>query len=164
MNRYWKADAATSKKIIALLNQWDAVAAKARKLALRHGATTKLYTTSGFATRYVSGFIFKDKSMVDRKLFVPLKDTSDGWRPRRIKNSTLCKEFEELKSDFMADVMRLIGIPLFNGAKWHTPGIAISGKTVYLTTHNGLKSAKGCKRISDVAFEKATMCRKTSGE
>ncbi len=154
MSKFWKADAATSKKVIAMLNEWYETIKRAVKLAKRCGATDKILTgQAGFGRLYVCGFIFKDESKIDKKLFVRLKNSDMGWRVRHGK-SELAKEFYGLHSDLKTDIANLIGMKTFDGLSFSTPGVSIHNGVAYISTNDSTKNAKGCKRISDVQYEK----------
>ena len=84
--------------------------------------------------------------------FVRLKNTVDGWRPRA--RTELHGKFSGLKSDCVGMVMDLIGMDVFGGGLTVcTPGIKITDGVAYLTVPSRI-TPKGCKRISDVAYEK----------
>lgn len=154
---YWKADKETSANIISHLKDWKRVMRKARELKVRVGAKD-VYTSNGFTKKYVSGFVFDDASKVDRKQFCKLKNTSDGWKPRA--NTPLAREMERLESDCVGSIMELIGMKLFGpGATVRTPGILNVKGTVYLVLPDDVKKPRGCVRISDIEYEKATKGR-----
>ncbi len=161
MSRYWKADKATSTKIIAMLDEWYDTIKRGCKLAKSVGATDKVLTADvGFGALAVVGFIFKDESKVDRKQFVRLKHHSTGWRARHNK-SELSKAFSDLRSYCKSDTADLIGMEMFDGLSFTTPGINVVGGVVYLVTNDKLKQAKGCTRITDVQFERITGDKKS---
>lgn len=151
-HRYWKANKATSAKILAVLEAWEDIKRRAQNFARRHGAKkSSVYTNRSFFSLVVSGVIFPDASKVDTKNWKRLKHTADGWAPKRTKaNREISKEFDGFSTCLFGSVMDLIGMEGFS-----TPGIHPVGKTVYLVTPDDVE-AKGCTRISDIAFEKAT--------
>lgn len=162
MSRYWKANADVSQKCIAALDEWAAIIKRGCKLAKKCGARDRVLTGSGgFGRMMVYGFVFKDQSKVDKKVFVRLKNSDTGWRPRHNK-SELAKEFYELYSDPKSTIADLIGMNQLNGdLSFHTPGILIVGNTAYIETPDYV-TAKGCKRISDIEFERVTKATEPS--
>lgn len=149
--KFWKADKKTSAKITDFLNEWEEVVNAARKLAKKVGATRKMYESTSYGERRVIAFVFKDETTIDKKKWCRRKNTADGWQPR--VKSELYGEFRSLHSHCVAEVMDLIGMSMFSGVNVRQPGVAIIKDTAYLVTPDDVV-AKGCKRISDIQYEK----------
>lgn len=156
--RYWKAGKALSAKIDAMFTDGQAKLDAADVIAKRLGGTGA-YWLSGFNERRIAGFAFKKPP--DPKLFCRLKNTKDGWRPKRIRaNRPLEKELDELRDTLAGQVAKLIGLNCMtsgrDGVRWVAPGVSMSKGVAYIVTHEGLEKANGCTRISDLQYERAT--------
>lgn len=150
---FWKCDLKTSAEIIASWKDWRKKIAKAQKIAKSIGAVC-VYFSSSFGAPLVSGFQFKEPPA---KGFKKLKGTTDGYAPR--SGTELEKEIRELQCWAIDVAAKVTGIERFGsdedaGLVLTGIGLSIYGKTVYLSTKGAPK--KGCKRISDLEFEKAT--------
>jgi len=133
--------------------------AEARKLAKQYGAKGLYESFGPQGDPYVKCFAFD--SPPDPKLFVKMKGAEDAWRPRA--RTELEKLFEKFHSQAAAKTMKLTGVKpklefVGTGFAMHTIGIRIVGKVAYLTTSTN--ASRGCKRISDIEFEKATNKKK----
>lgn len=155
--KFWKADKVTSAKIIELMKQRQAVFAKARKMAKRLGADPKkvYYSDSPFGVTTVSGFVFEVPPPTNQ--WIRLKGTNDGWCPR--SRSETHTEMHELKSNAIGQICDLLGLEMISPQLTsNVPGIHPVGDVVYLQTRHG--DPKGCKRITDIVFERATAQKK----
>jgi hypothetical protein len=153
--RYWKADAATSAKIVGWMRDWEKALNAARKLAKSLGASNVYTSYGGHGDPCVAGFAFCEPP--DKKLFAKLKNTTDGYRPRA--GSALEKQVDEFRCHAAAETMQLVGVKPgleFGDDGFYMTGVGIHivGKVAYLTTR--ANKAKGCKRISDIEYERAT--------
>ena len=154
MSKYWKANKETSKKIADLYAAWKKIVDRATELSASLGGSNKgVLTSRGLGSMYVVGFIFDDDSKVDKKQFVRLKNSSNGWRPRRNKSES-SKEFYEMRSYLLDDIANLIGMKPWQGTAFHSPGVMFHRGTAYVSTPDYVKKAKGCVRISDLQYEK----------
>jgi hypothetical protein len=151
---YWKCSPDVSAEIIKSHKAWRKLVATANKLAKSFGATG-IFTTRGFfGDPSVSGFAFDDPP--DKKLFVKLKNTTNGYRPRA--GTELEKQLKEFECGCIRLAMNLAGIKLSmsaddGGFYINSAGVSFAGETVYLTTHG--MPTKGGKRVSDIEFERA---------
>lgn len=151
--KYWKANKEMSQRIQTCLKSWTAVLRKAHKVKTQIGANA-VYTSNGFSTQYVSGFLFDDESAVDKKQFCRLEKAANGWRPRA--NTALSKEMKTWKSDCLGDIMQLIGMKMFGpGGTIRNPGVVVCKGVAYLVLPDDVTKPTGCARIADVAYEKA---------
>ena len=159
-HRYWKANKQTAEKIKGCLQEWKGIIDKACSLSKKHGGRGKIFTVSSWGNMFVAAFAFAE-GKVDEKLFVRVKGTDNGWRPRRSrKPSELCKQFDDLRCPVQSNIMKLIGMKDMKGMEIRTPGVKVVENDVYIITPDDV-NAKGCKRISDIQFEKATTKRKS---
>lgn len=155
--RYWRADAESSAKIVGWMDEWQRAIDAARQLAKSMGSKD-VYTSHGpGGDPYVAGFAFDQPP--DKKQFVKLKGTDRGYRPR--SGTDLDKQFDQFKCRAASETMKLVGIKMTlefdeqaGGFCMPTVGINVVGKVAYLTTCANV--ARGCKRISDIEFERAT--------
>lgn len=166
---------ATSRKISDLLEEDSRMLDRAELAAKRLGADPKNFCISQSAGRMIiSGFVFPDESKVDQKLFVRVRHGNtpikNAWRPRVArsgKNKDPYREFKSLCSDGLRQAMDLLQLPTIRfdpdlGMIWSTPGICFVGRSAYLTTHESVDAMPGCRRISDLQYEKATSGVKTT--
>lgn len=151
---YYKADKPTSAKIAALLDDIQAVKARAKKLTKEVGADLKMmYVSTSWGRYMVTAFSFKETP--DPKLWVRVKGT-DGWRPRRLRNSDLSKRFDALRSDALGQIEDLVGQPFISKDGYHHGvGVCMKNGVAYLQLSEDA-TGKGCRRISDLTYEKAT--------
>lgn len=165
MSKYWKADKSTSRKLAEIVSIWNDVICAGLDLSKEVGASDEKVVTAdvGYGSRAIIGFIFDDESKVDRKQFVRLRNCENGWRPRRDK-SELSRRFYDLRYNLFGAVCELIGLEMFTGLSLHTPGLAKSGDTYYVTTHDAPDRLNGCKRITDVQYEKIFSKEKVFGK
>lgn len=168
--RYWRANKETSVKITGFVQEWEETKRRGGLLAEKYGGNKdNLYYAKDLGHFEVTGFVF-DKAQPNPKLFIRLKNTTDGWRPRSIKSKDgselreLQKEFRSLRSHTVSQVCNLIGFKIFDqrGLKWFTPGVHFVGKAAYIVTDDSMDNAIGCERISDIEFEKATAKKPTA--
>lgn len=153
--RYWKADSKTSAQIIEWVNDWNKKVRAARRLAKSIGAE-RLYLSSGTDPQVI-GFAFA--SPPNRRLFVRLKNTLDGWKPR--SGSELFVKIREFACEAQRKTMELVGIErglefVDGGFQLTSVGIHVVGKTAYLSTRINTEKMRGCMRISDIQYERAT--------
>ena len=78
---YWQASKETAKKIQKCLDERRAMLDRAQEFAESVGAD-KFYTVCSFVGLRVAGVRFDDDLQVDRKKWIRLKGTADGWQPR----------------------------------------------------------------------------------
>lgn len=154
---FWKCNPSVSAEIIESWKDWQAKVAKAQKIAKSIGAVCAYFSQS-FNAPFVSGFKFKEPPA---KGFKKLKGTTDGYAPR--SGTELEKELNDLRCDAVDVAAKATGIDRFGsdedvGLVLTGIGMSIQGKTVYLSTRGTPK--KGCKRISDLEFDKKCGQRK----
>lgn len=112
------------------------------------GASEKdLVITNSWGLISVAGFIF-DKPPA--KGFYKSKH-GEFYVPRA--GTANRKAMAKMRSKFVDDVCKLLGIETFTGLSVITPGINVKGKTYYVTMPEG-EPEKHCTRISDLEFEK----------
>jgi len=151
--RYWKANAETSAQIIKHLAARDQVFAKARKLCRKLGANKKggFYFVESFGRTYITGLRFDQDPPAG---WVRLKRTDNGWRPGA--KSEHKQLVHDMISHAIHDICDLIGMKLMGpNLNVRHPAVRIVDKTVYLETPEDV-TAKGCRRISDLTYERAT--------
>lgn len=158
--RYWKASPKLSVQIKEELVNRKKMIAKACDISKEVGGDPKkVMVNEVWGTTYVIGFYFEDETKVDKLLFCPLKNSHNVWRPRvNRKEGSLWSRFEELKSDCLDTIARLIEMSKFNGKEFsvHTPGVCVVNGIAYIQTPDYVTQAKDCTRISDLEYEKAT--------
>jgi len=156
---YWKANAKMSADIKVLLDRRAKLFKNIRKFAKEMGADPKDFVYSDWGgTTVLKALIFKTPP--DMTVWCHAKNIDNGYRPRAKKKSELCERWDALQDTAIDDVMQLIGmhrsITFSNGGFGITrPGVTWVGDVAYLTISNDTKP-KGCIRISDLTFEKAT--------
>lgn len=153
---YWKA----GERIAAICRRYSDARAEqfrsAKLLAKKYGANTRhVLSSRGFYSDRVTGFIFADESKVDTKAFRKCKYVADGWLPRLGTKAgrAIDAELKSLDVDTLAELIKALGINCFTGDGFFTPGIREVGGDFYITLRGNMKP-RGCKRISDLRFER----------
>lgn len=161
---FWRASPAMSRQILAELANRKQFSVACRKLAARFPGTDRknfyIRTRPG-GTRELTGLIFTDPNAVDHRLFKALRlpASQNGWAPRRTSAASraLAKEFAQTTCEVVPRILQLLGLDWFFGTGYGTPGITPVGAIVYLEVSGASrKQPKGCQRISDLAYERAT--------
>ncbi len=144
---YWKANKATEKKLRAAFAKWtDGRAVEARQICDRIGAKNFLFSAGFFSIR-VSGFEFEQDP--DKSLFKRMKGLPGCWTPK-VRNP-LFREMEKLECNCLKEVKEILGI----GERLETPGIEFPDGCVLIEWCDKFhKDPIGCKRISDIKYEK----------
>lgn len=153
MSRYYEAVGETKKRVQQWIKDQEAAMQRAHELAKEFGADG--FTHSRSILSRVVGFIFKDESKVDKKLFRKSKRGGD-WVPRQS-----CKAGKDLQQRLQKDyrlpggegLAKAIGMEAFSGYAWRTPGMHVVGRRILLVVPDDVEP-KGCERVSDVRYEK----------
>lgn len=158
---YYEAFGEVRRKLVQLLSEHRKAAKEVQKYAKSIGATGYV-TNDAFGNCLVRGFVFA--SPPDPSL----------WKKRDGRDCTyyaprLTTKFgKELNRTMMAfrlgggkAIADIIGISIWKGAGYHTPGCEMLGKRVFVIVPKGASPAglkrdalKECRRISDLAFER----------
>ncbi len=158
---FWKCTPKVSAEIIAAWKVWQKTLAAANRLAKSYGGTGTYTCRGTFGDPFVVGIAFDNPP--DKKLFVKLKNTANGYRPRA--NTELERQLKDFGCDCIRLAMKLTGIKSSmtaedGGFYINSAGVSLIGKTVYLETHG--TPTKGGRRVSDITFERATKQPKAS--
>lgn len=164
MERYWQANKATAEKVRAFFTEENAMINRACEVAKKMGATgTKVLTKRTFGELRVVGFIFSKPP--DKKGWLAIKGVEGGYGPRNSRSKEakeIRQVFDELRSFAKAETEELVFPPKTDrfvhddrGLIYHGVGVVVRGKNVFFKA-DAQFSLRGCKRITDVQFEKMT--------
>lgn len=154
MATYWKANCETGDKIREILRGWRVKIRAARKIQKELGAIATCYA-DGFYTTSVAGFEFPAGHVPDPKKFVRLKAGGrNAWRPRA--RTDLDKRLDGLRSEHIGDIMKLLRVDVIGpGLTVRQPGWVLGREAVYLALPDGLRAVRGCRRVTDLTYERA---------
>lgn len=153
---YYRANKETAKQIRECLKDEERFRKEVESFAREVGARRSMFYFNSVGARTLYGLSFKNPP--DPKLWSRLKNTSDGWRPKRRKGSELAARFYKLGSDAVNKIAEVIGYSFndrFNNMSFWSPGVYV-GKddNIYVVVVDKAKKPKGCVRVSDIQFEK----------
>lgn len=152
MTTYWMAGQEVSERIAARIAEGARLLDQAYAICKECGGEA-VYTSRSFGSDRHAGFSFADESKVDKKKFVRLKGTPDGWRPRA--RNDIAKRLHETTSWHCMDIMKIIGMNMMGpGCVVRTPGCHVVDGIAYLAVPDDV-TPKGCSRISDIQWEEA---------
>lgn len=161
---FWRASPAMSRQILAELVRQKEFSTACRKIATRFpGADRKNFCvrTCPSGTRELAGLFFAATAPPDPRLFRQLRlpATYHAWTPRRTSAASraLAREFAQTRCEVLPRILQLLGLDWFFGHSYGTPGITPVAGIVYLEVSGACrKRPKQCRRISDLAFARAT--------
>lgn len=159
MSRYYEAQGETLKKLVEFGKAREAAVRRVRKFCREIGA--KEYATNGFHS-HPTWFSFKEPP--DKKVWKKHKD-AELYAPRLSTKAgvELHARMTKLHIPGGDDVAKIIGMKTFGamggGIGWRTPGLHVFGKRYIVTVPDDV-TPKGCKRISDVEYERLSKKRK----
>lgn len=144
---YWKVDAEASKKIADMYKVRQKLRKQWQEYSASIGASTnELVLSHGWGRLVVCGFLFKEPPA---KGFYKSKH-GEFWVPRA--GTVVRKDMDKMECRLVDDVCNLLGINMFQGDSFITPGIKEKGGSIYIAMPQG-KPKKHCTRISDVEYE-----------
>jgi hypothetical protein len=150
---YYEAKGAVKKALLELDKVRVARRSEALALSKEIGAKGYLCCESVFRP-YIAGFLFESEP--DPKVYRKDK-RGDGWIPRNTSKigKALRARMDAIHLVGGPDVAKTIGMKVFSKGGWRVPGIQdIGGRLILIVPDDVVPT--GCKRITDVAFEKLT--------
>lgn len=160
--RYYVASAAVAKLCVAMFADEKRARTEAAAYSAELGfsdSTVASYRSGLDGSFVFAGLVPREGQIVDAKLFKPLKECRGGtaYSPRLSLKAgkEIANRMKQITDVGLYDIMKAIGHEAWgDDCRIQTPGVVKYGEKWYLVVPSRT-TPKGCKRITDVAYEAA---------
>ncbi len=165
MTRIYKAGTKVAKLLDEFKGQHSSIIDEGCRISRQYGGSqTTVMTKRDIDGDFrVVGFVFKYPDKVDKSLFRRSKIDDGAWLPKRSSNKgrKVAAKLETLRTTKFDIVHKAIGMKTFVGFGFRHAGAKQLNGHWYLIVPDDVE-AKGCRRVSDVAYEKLLAQHKAS--